>query len=348
MASRVPGIRLGIATLSAAALIVLSTGIGVAEPDGPSADSTTTTSTTTAPSSQPTSEPAASAAGVQAQAGPVAYTIINYGETCGLATVGLADGVVTALPAAASKLACVADLTFGPDGGLYGIIGDGNNDAGALNVHLVQFALTTGAPTDLGTITGNFTYSTIFGTGDVGIATGGDGRVYATITTNEIPGCGPAFCVYDVNVANRVATLVGPVGAATGPFADKPFLTMTADCGTTMWTLVSRNETGPQLFLVTVSQSTGAATQGPLIGPGPPPRPFGIEFDRTSRNLYFLAGEVETPEALYTLDPSSGTPTKVAELSGDPQGFFERLAIQGTCPAAPAPAPIEVVINFTG
>ncbi|MCJ7437249.1 MAG: hypothetical protein MUP97_05755 [Acidimicrobiia bacterium] len=342
MGARVPGIRLGIATLAAAALIVLSTGIGVAEPDDPSADSTTTT----APSSQPASEPAASAAGVQAQAGSVAYTIINNSETCRLATVGLADGVVTALPAAASSLACVADLTFGPDSGLYGIIGDGNNDNGALNVHLVQFDLTTGAPTDLGTITGNFTYSTIFGTSDAGIATGGDGRVYATIATNEILGCGPAFCIYDVNVATRVATLVGPVGTATGPFADKPLLTMTADCGTTMWTLVSRNETTQQLFLVTVSQSTGAATQGPLIGSDPPPGPFGIEFDRTSRNLYFLAGVGETPEALYTLDPSSGTPTKVTELSGDAQGSVERLAIQGTCPAAPAP--VEVVIRFTG
>jgi hypothetical protein len=115
VSSRVSGVRVGIATLAAAALVVLSSGIGVAEPDSSSTDSTTTTVA-------PPKATAPAATEVTAQAGPVAYTIIE-GDGCRLATVGLTDGLVTAVAGSASAGACVSDLTFAEDGTLYGLIG---------------------------------------------------------------------------------------------------------------------------------------------------------------------------------------------------------------------------------
>jgi hypothetical protein len=141
-----------------------------------------------------------------------------------------------------------------------------------------------------------------------------------------------------------VSTLVGPLGAPAGPFDDKPTLTLTADCATTMWTVVSRNETVQELFLTTVSQSSGSAADGPVIGLTSGANPFGIELDKGSHTLYLLASDVQSPQALYTLDASSGATTPVAPLSGDNSGAtIERLAIPGACPVAVAAQP-----TFTG
>jgi hypothetical protein len=325
-------VRIAAAAFAAIALVALTAGVGLAAPGDPSSEPTEPPT-----GAAPASEPAPSATDVTAQAGPVAYTII-FSDGCKLATVGLTDGVVTAVGANFESLACVADLTFGNDGSLYGIIGGDP----PLRAHLVRFDLTTGAPSDLGPITGSFTTSQTFGTSDVGIATGNGGRILVTMATDETPACGSVLCVYDVDPASLAGTLVGPLGPPAGPFDDKPTLTLTADCGTTAWTVVSRNETVQQLFLTTISQSSGTAADGPEIGLTSGANPYGVELDRGTRILYLLASDVQSPEALYTLDPASGATTPIAPISGDSQ-TIERLAIPGSCPVAIAAEP-----TFTG
>jgi hypothetical protein len=326
--------RSGAGVLAGVALLAVTASVGSAAPDDPVTEPSEPT-TAVAPEPAPTP----SAAEADAQAGPVGYTII-FSDGCKLATVGLTDGVVTAVGASFDSLSCVADLTFGNDGSLYGIIGG----AEPLRAHLVRFDLTTGAPTDLGPITGSFTTTQTFGTGDVGIATGNSGRILVTMGTDETPACGPVLCVYDVDPATLVGTLVGPLGAPAGPFDDKPTLTLTADCGTTAWTVVSRSETVQELFLTTVSQTNGTADDGPVIGFTSGANPHGIELARSTRILYLLASDVQSAEALYALDPGSGATTPIAPISGDnDSATIERLAIPGSCPVAIAAEP-----TFTG
>ncbi len=335
--SRVVGV---IALLAIASLLPVQTVLADPDPASTTTSSeATSTTTSTAPSNSATPGAAAATGGVTAQAASaLGYTVIE-GNGCNLATIGLTDGVVTALPDGFKALTCVNDLGFGPNGVLYGI----KQENGPLEVHLIRFDLTTGAPTDLGPLTGAFTASTMFGLVEGGIALGADGNLYGLFGTDAAP-CAPAAfqCVYRIDPASLVATLVGPPGAAGSRLQDRSLLGLTGDCGTTTLETLIFDPTTDLPALVSLALANGAATEGATLIPSPA-QLDGLEFDRTTHALY---GLFEIPnEALYTVNLTTGALTKVADTSN--VGRERGLAIPSDpCPSAPAPVLVQP--RFTG
>lgn len=277
-------------------------------------------------------------------AATTAYTILES-DGCALGTVNLTDGTVTQVAASPSGDACVSDLAFGPDGTLYGLLQSGDS---GLTVHIVTFSLTTGAPTDLGALTGPFTSSTLFGE-DLGIATGPANTLFVEMGTDQT-GCTAALCLYTVDPATLASTLVGPAGVPSGPFDDKPLLQLTGDCAAPLWTTVSRAETESN-YLTAIDPTSGTATQGAAYSFH---RPAGLEIDKSTGVLYAIATSDEGYQ-LYTVDSATSQGTLVTAVN-DNSHNFTGLAIPGACatpvvpvtPAPPAAAPLAVAARFTG
>lgn len=273
--------------------------------------------------------------------------MLERGEGCSLATVDLATGAVTDLPAAEGTTACVDDLALAPDGSLFGA----REASFGGPVELVSFDTTTGEPTALGTLTGSFTTSTLYDE-DLGVAFGADGTLYVTMGTDD-PACTSVLCLYSVDPSTLAASLVGPAGAPGGSFDDKPLIQMTAGCSGPLLTSVLRisGELVEQ-NLVTIDEATGAATEGATAEMN-----FtALEVDRTTGSLYGVSSDRsgQTNPALVLIDPVDGSFTTVAELTGL-TGNPWSLAIPGACAVPvstttppPAVAADTVAPAFTG
>jgi hypothetical protein len=293
------------------------------------------------------------------------YTIVAIGEEgCQLSTIDLTSGAVAPIGATAQD-SCVNDLAVAPDGTVYGVNGPKNL---ALTVDLIRFDTSTGAPTNLGPLTGSFTDSFV---SDGGITFAADGTMYVNMGTDET-GCDDvAICLYRVDPATLTSTLVGPFTQG-----ETSFFYLTAACnGTTLSTQYQVGESSVEQSapfgdgvqaadfdqrLTSWNTTTGASTPGADLFAGL--NVTGLEFDRVTGTLYLLAREVQPPQAvpdetttdptvepqyedgvsLYTLDVATGATTFVADL--DPELTVDSLGIAGSC-AAPA---IELVPTFTG
>src|SRR5687768_3256180 len=163
-----------------------------------------------------------------AGASPVGYTLtatvvaVTFDDgvpVCRLNQIDLATGALTPLPTADPD-ACVNDLTMSPDGRVFGIQlqcggelclddDDAPLFAGGQSVqqidsevHLIEFDLTTGAPTDLGAITGGpattFVESPV---GFGGLTFDKDGNLFVEMVGENLPCAGAAFCLYRVDPA---------------------------------------------------------------------------------------------------------------------------------------------------
>jgi hypothetical protein len=299
------------------------------------------------------------------------YTIVwDTGQGCSLGTIDLATAEVNALPAS-SLNSCVDDLAVAPDGTVYGLLGD--SVATALGVDLVKFDTATGAATNLGSLTGNFTDSAV---ASGGIAFGADDTMLVHMVTDE-PGCDFSEpCLYRVDPTTLAATFIG--GSTQG----ETFINyLTAACsGSTLSTQDQEPtpppaEAGGTAFpsgvdaadfnqrLTSWNTNTGAATPGADLPDNLDIA--GIEYDRVAGTLYALAsegaplppidpGEATTSDpgvgaqitdlvSLFTVDPTTGAFTLVGDVQ-DPELLLDSLAIPGRC-VAPA---IELQPRFTG
>ena len=296
-----------------------------------------------------------------APAAPIAYTTLST-DGCQLATIDLATGDVTALPAPPSSAACVDDLAVAPDGTVYGIIDLPDNGQSA---NLVTFDPTTGAVVDSTGFSGNFDASF---TAHGGIAVDRNGVMYASFTTNE-EGCSDfgnseaVSCLYLIDPATAAATLIGPSG-----FNLVRMFWLTTNCDGAMLTGFSSNDlksvtdasadsgaqaevpdpietfaddVGPLttgLDLASVNEGTGAVTDGPPLDNDL----FGLEWAPTGP-LYAI-GEIENNGAIlhvFVVDPATGDMTVVADPNLGQLASIENLAMAVTCPT-------ELVVNFTG
>ena len=319
--------------------------------------------------------PAANA-GIEAtpEAPPAAYTIVNASLllSCRLATVDLTDGTTTPLPAGGSIEACVRDLAVGTDGSVWGIRQLQEPPP------LVHFDPATGEVLSSVEITGDFTEADLV---EGGLAFDAAGTLYAQLVTDE-PACDAldAVCLYTLDPATAVASFVGGPGAAN---EETTFAFLGADCvGNMVTTESSRQSSGDAetawndveaelLFrrLDFVDPATGVVTDGSDFDTD-----FslaGLDYDRVSGTLYALgtfedvpipieestdttaataAEEVVPAEfeaSLFIVDPATAAVTEVAPLS-EPDLNVTTLAIGGTCPLPPEPAPIVLEPTFTG
>ncbi len=297
------------------------------------------------------------------------YTIVAIDQGgCQLSTIDLTTGAVAGIGATALE-SCVADLAVAPDGTVYGLYEP--NDL-ALGVDLIRFDTTTGAPTDLGVLTGTFTDSALK---KGGITFAADGTMLVHMVTDEAGCDNAAVCLYRVDPATLTSTLVGPQNQGETSF----FYLTTACSGTTLSTQDQANNTaagqnapfGDDVQAADFGQrltswntGTGASAPGADLFAGLDVA--GLEFDRVTGTLYLLAHESLVPEAvpdeattdppaeqtaepqyasgvsLYTVDVATGATTLVADLDADL--IVDSLGIAGTC-AAPA---VEIVPTFTG
>jgi hypothetical protein len=309
--------------------------------------------------------------------GPVAYTLTETSllVACRLATVDLTTGEVTELPDAAVADKCASDLAVAPDGGVWGVIDQGESAAA-----LLQFDPTTGELLSSTEFTGNFSSARLI---EGGLAFDAAGTLYVQLVTDE-EGCDEsAVCLYTADPATAVATFVGNPGDDN---FETSMFTLAASCAgdmvTTEFSDEGANGAGlegvdaaalPFRQLDFVDAATGIVTDGPALDDN-----FvlaGLDYDRVSGVLYALGttgllGSTETtstseaaPEdaeaqaqpdvqpqvfeaVLYTLDPSTGALTEVAAVT-NPELNVETLGIAGAC-APPEPAPIVLQPTFTG
>lgn len=324
-----------------------------------------------------------SAPSVGAAGGPTAYTIQFFvGQGCQLATVDLSTGAVTALPTAASRGACVGDLTETADGHVYGVATVGGR---ALTVHLIQFDTATGLPTDLGPI-GASTAS--LGTIPAYPAYGGitfdaTGRLFVSMIGGD-DACkngkssGDAFCLYQVDPANPLSATFKGLGTLTTNEQ-----ALTASCDGRMMTLADADPGFNPLQFggAAASQATdtttsttsgdGVAPQGDVTaqvlalganailnlrdpsngamtpigtGVGTDSELTGLEFD-SSGKLWAIGSQFGDPTVnrIFTVDPTTGVATAGPALSGDAGGLPAGLALALTCPVA-----LQVAPTFTG
>ncbi len=237
------------------------------------------------------------------------YTVVWSDGGCQLSTIDLATAAVVPI-GATSQTSCVRDLAVSPEGVVYGLLSPLTN---ATEVDLVRFDTTTGAATNLGPITGSFD-TTIGNNG--GIAFAPDGTLLATFAANE-SGCVPSasVCLYRVDPATLVATLIGPAGQA-----DNPFFYLTASCaGSTLSTeFVERGFTSESDGAV--GAANGLSNQQLASWNGSPARRHrgaalpsnfdvgGLEYDRVPGTLYALGLELDGQS---TTSPDSAEPAAV-------------------------------------
>ena len=310
-------------------------------------------------------------AAVPAGASPVGYTLLvtvvevtmDGGiPTCQLNQIDLATGALTPLPTSDPD-ACVDDLTMAPDGRVFGIQlqcgGELCLDTGAASfageqavqqideeVHLIQFDLTTGAPTDLGAITGGpattFIESPIsFG----GLTFDKDGNLFVEMVGESFPCFGNAFCLYRVNPANPAdATFVG-FGT---PFTE--FQVLAAQCGTAPEAVTLRpfeagvdsTDVEPEALpvsnqtLLERNLSNGATSP---IGPtGADAAITGMAFD--SNGALWAVGIDGGTMSVFTISTTTGAATASSEIDAG-ESLVVGLALPLDCPE-------ELVVAFTG
>jgi hypothetical protein len=271
-----------------------------------------------------------------------------------LATVDLASGVVTPLPASPSETACAGDLAFAPDGTLYGLV-QGDGDAGPV-AELVTFDLSTGNATLVGAF-GPFQYST-GGANELpqgGITFDATGTLYALLGHSNSPGfdldCAPEsteflnFCLYRVDDPSNPAasTLVG----LTTTDGVLPSM-LAATCETVYAGTFSQDDDFSSVS--TVNTETGARDQIGSLGD----ERFleGADFDFAGTFWGLIINNSDFAFDLSTLDPAGGTPIDTPgptmTVEGDDTPFFNALAVQPLDCAEPEPAPIVLEPTFTG
>lgn len=301
------------------------------------------------------------ASSVDATGGPVGYTVVRGDSGCDLATVDLATGALTDLPAASSPDACAVDLAVSPSGTVWGIWGGTDQPTGLSTQAsepgvLVRYAADGSATT--------VTISDAEGTGDAFLAEGGiavapNGTVYVHLVTDN-PACnaggdtpdttisplyaGDSVCLFTVDPGTGAATIVGTTGLFQTAFSQLAW------CNG----LVSIADTGDNGSWVTESTSTGAVT----IGAGVDAFPAGYDCNTTTGSpLYALVGEpsrleggstqADSAVSVATVDPATGATTIVAPLS-DQAANVIALAVSPTAVPPPAVAADTVTPAFTG
>lgn len=275
-----------------------------------------------------------------------------------LASVDLATGVVTPLPAAPSAEACAGDLAFSPDGTLYGIVqGIQTTPTPARFAELVRFDLTSGAATVLGRL-GPFTLSAA-GSGSLpsgGITFDGAGTMYVMLgATDGIEGfdpeCAPegidiAWCLYRVDDPNHpgATTFVGRSTDEASTFAS----TLAASCDAMFTTTFDLDpEVSDSSFLHRVDAANGRLTE---VGAFPSGRYVeGADFDLVGTLWGVVAQDAPPfPMDVSTLDPTGTGPIETRgpqlTVAGDPTPFFNALAVE----PLDCTEPIVIQPTFTG
>ena len=293
------------------------------------------------------------------------YTVIQGDGVCDLATVDLTTGQLTDLPAASSAEACAVDLAVTPSGKVWGIWGNFFRSGSITPQAPVSAVLVSYAADGTATtvpITDPLSDGYI-GLADGGIAVAPNGTVYVHLV-NDNPGCdtgttpdttiaplyaGDSVCLFTVNPATGVATIVGTTGLFETVFSQLAW------CGG----LISTADTSQNGSWVTESTSTGAVTVGPDIQEFP----AGYDCDSTTGSpLYALVGDqilldgasapAATGAAVATVDPATGVTTPVAPLS-DQAADVMALAVVPTAAPTPTTQPAAVAADtvvpaFTG
>ena len=310
-------------------------------------------------------------------ADPIGFVILQGEGQCGLASVDLVTGETTEIGGESADK-CAFDLAFSPDGmTLLGTrIVNGNPD----HAELVQFNGATGDVTKLsdlgdfpiggpGSSQGNLTFDNsgaLYTYLVPGIA-----EVPAPGATALDPACdGSAFCLFNVAQADPTnLTYVNSVpqlftvyyglatscaGATTS--AHEPFVPDAAGTSRS-WTASSPAAADDEVLASVNLTSSGAATTD--IGPITSTFISSLDYD-TAGTLFGVGfGPDANSPSLFTLDTSTGAPTKVADLNvgGDPLNLgVLGFAIAHPCqapppppPPPPTPAPAAVVTpRFTG
>ncbi len=300
----------------------------------PDADPTTTTSTDAPQQSLPAPDLSGATLGDGAQA---AQTDL----VCALATIDLATGVETVLPATPSPEACAGDLAFAPDGTLYGLLGGEANREPISE--LVRFDTATGAATVVGQIG---TFSSIGGFGEApqgGITFDRLGRLFVEVAADDGVGfdaqCSPGgvftFCLYHIADPGQPqnATLVGPT------ISNEYVSGLASSCDATY--LEHTSNQAQSAVIGTLDIGSGSATE---IGTVSPDYITGLDFDASGKFwAIHTAGQGPT---LDTINPAGGDPinaTGVPIIQAPEDDFIpEALAIE------PLRCVISAPITFTG
>ncbi len=287
-----------------------------------------------------------------------------------LAAVDLTNGTITPLSAPASVEACVGDLTFAPDGTLYGILRGIDAAAGDVFTELARFDTATGAPDVIGRIGDFSSYGGYSNPPLGGISFDAQGRLFVLLPTlaalpdndprclDSESGAALAYCLYRIDDPSQPGTVafVGRTAEIppTGP--TELYSTLAADCTGPMYTgeLVGLAG-GSDLVgnLRTVDTTTGAPAQ---VG-GLQADHFiaGQAFDRAGTQwalTLIVAPTLDTAYDLATIDPSASPvdSTRVANLDvpsiGEGPGLLNGLAIAPLDCTPPAPIVLEP--TFTG
>ena len=278
-----------------------------------------------------------------------------------LATIDLTTGVVTPLPAGPSPEACAGDLTFGPDGTLYGLLrGEEPDDSIS---ELVRFDTASGAATVIGQI-GDFSSFAGFSELPIGgLAFDAEGRLFAALgTSNEFPNPDPqclgddeiAFCLYRIDDPNAPgnATFIGQ--SASGTEEDEIFFavsTLNGSCTTMYSSSIDLGEETSTDTVTTVDLTSGALSD---LGQTRPQRFVAGQATDRAGTLWALELTAGTGPAvgfeLATLDAAGGTPidTHVIDvtLPDEELTFLNALAIEPLDCAQPEP--VVLAPTFTG
>jgi hypothetical protein len=256
-------------------------------------------------------------------ASPLAYAIVEEGtsETCSFARLDLGTGDITTIGTMGAE-PCVQNLTFAPDGTLYGMLND------SMVAQLVRIDTATGAVTTVGSL--GIEILLLEGGG---LAFDRAGTLWLYILTLD-PDCTDNSCLYRVDPTDATATLVGGGGSGTivGGLA-----------GLCDGRLVTARGGIPPQPLASVDTATGG-----LIDLGTLPdvsvNELATEADGT---LWTLAVPAVGPGTQILHIDDTGQVVVTGPLLSDarsPLGFaIEPL----TCPPPPAP-PLVLAPTFTG
>ena len=275
-----------------------------------------------------------------------------------LATIDLTTGALTPLSAAPSREACAGDLTFAPDGTLYGIL-RGELDPDFIS-ELVRFDTTTGAATVVGQISSFASFSGFSELPIGGLAFDAQGRLFAELLQDAESVSDPAclgadvvaMCLYQVNPANpEEAIFVGQSAAGAGENIIFTGSTLNASCTTMYSSVVPIDEVLQTDTIVTVDPATGAFSDlGDLR-----PEHF-LAGQATDRAATLWALELEAVSegviaySLATLNPAGGTPidTEVLPVTFPTEEFalLNGFAIEPLDCAQPEPVVLQP--TFTG
>jgi hypothetical protein len=294
---------------------------------------------------------------------PTGYTLSVTDGGCELMLIDLATGGLVDLPAGPSEAACAVDLAASPGGVVYGVSGDGGVPASvpqAVDVATLITYSADGAPTvtpiNVADADGG---GMIYG----GIAVSPAGTVYVQLVADEA-GCdtgappdttpdtlgnepeyaGDSVCLYTLDPATGVATLVGTTGLFETPFYGL------ASCGG-LTTIAAEGEVG--VYWASQSATTGLATPGPAVTEVP----VGYDCNSTVGSpLWALTSPdasgpispLATEVTISQVDPATGETTAIVAV-GDATADLMALAVVPD--AAPLPAVAvaeEVAPAFTG